>query len=524
MEENKKFVSFVSLGWYCGVAASMEKYGLRSFSSPFDWSFSDFKGVLHFLETDFEDFLQRENLFPAKDRGFRDTKYGIHFPHDLHDDLNKEYDEIVLKYRRRIEHFVQAAKEGVCYIRAIKNKEELQWIVQNQEYIKGVVRKWNSANEIKYLIPTFIDMQEPLPDIKYYVISIDSYRGESVQVLRSLFNSNEEFVSSCVADMNESIYKDNLIFELTKGNQKRDQMIVNLTKEGKEKDQTISELSREAEIKEQTIVEMTETVGIKEKMILELMQESQVKNQTISALAKDAELKAQTVLELTQDCQLKSRKIDKLVSDIEQETMKVEELSRDNQEKGQKISILMEEVKEKENRIIYLDRDTSEKERLLNEMTQKQEETSRQNASNEFKYQMLTKLHSMQYSYRKTPRNIDIYGVDHVGKIFCDSIQKYCEVGCFLDNSAIIAEYNGIPIKTVKDYVALESKKIVVTAPHDFGAISDMLQKVCGVEKENIISIGDFLKEVRADANDVTLSYMGKSRHKSQGWRMKNTK
>ena len=49
--------SFISLGWFCGVASSMSKYGLRSFSSPFDWYFSDFKSVLHFIETDFIDFL-----------------------------------------------------------------------------------------------------------------------------------------------------------------------------------------------------------------------------------------------------------------------------------------------------------------------------------------------------------------------------------------------------------------------------------------------------------------------------------
>ncbi len=43
--EKKIFKSYISLGWYCGTAASMEKHGLRSFAYPFDWVSSlDFGG------------------------------------------------------------------------------------------------------------------------------------------------------------------------------------------------------------------------------------------------------------------------------------------------------------------------------------------------------------------------------------------------------------------------------------------------------------------------------------------------
>ena len=56
----------VSLGWYCGVAASMSRYGFREMSGPFDWMFSDFEGVLHFLETSFEDFLGARRGVPSR--------------------------------------------------------------------------------------------------------------------------------------------------------------------------------------------------------------------------------------------------------------------------------------------------------------------------------------------------------------------------------------------------------------------------------------------------------------------------
>lgn len=52
----------VSLGWYCGIASSMAKNGFRENSGPFDWMFSSLEGVLHFLESSFEDFLDWNHL------------------------------------------------------------------------------------------------------------------------------------------------------------------------------------------------------------------------------------------------------------------------------------------------------------------------------------------------------------------------------------------------------------------------------------------------------------------------------
>lgn len=51
------FENFISLGWFCGTAASMSKYGLRSWFGPFDWYFSNFPGVLSCMENDFIDFF-----------------------------------------------------------------------------------------------------------------------------------------------------------------------------------------------------------------------------------------------------------------------------------------------------------------------------------------------------------------------------------------------------------------------------------------------------------------------------------
>ena len=55
------FGKFVSLGWFCGTAASMSKYGLRSGAGPVDWCFTELEELIHLIDTDFEHFMEKEN-------------------------------------------------------------------------------------------------------------------------------------------------------------------------------------------------------------------------------------------------------------------------------------------------------------------------------------------------------------------------------------------------------------------------------------------------------------------------------
>lgn len=61
-KERDKYENCVSLGWYCGCASSLSKLGLRSVSGPFDWYFSSYRSVLELIETEFVEFMNRENL------------------------------------------------------------------------------------------------------------------------------------------------------------------------------------------------------------------------------------------------------------------------------------------------------------------------------------------------------------------------------------------------------------------------------------------------------------------------------
>ena len=58
----KEYKHFISLGYFCSVALELERIGLRSASSPFDWCISNYKGVMKAIENRFEDFLNYDYL------------------------------------------------------------------------------------------------------------------------------------------------------------------------------------------------------------------------------------------------------------------------------------------------------------------------------------------------------------------------------------------------------------------------------------------------------------------------------
>lgn len=48
---------FIGIGCFCAVTRALQALGVKRYSYPFDWTRSPVEGVIHLLETDFEDFL-----------------------------------------------------------------------------------------------------------------------------------------------------------------------------------------------------------------------------------------------------------------------------------------------------------------------------------------------------------------------------------------------------------------------------------------------------------------------------------
>ena len=148
------FDNYISLGYYCGVAASMSKMGIRCTSGPFDWYISgEFKGVLSCLENDFSDFLCKDNLEVTNaGTSITNTKYLFHMGHEIKNSFEQDYESINEKYMRRIKCFREQIKQRTCFIRVIYNVKELRYILENQAFINDIIKKFNIDNEIIYIV------------------------------------------------------------------------------------------------------------------------------------------------------------------------------------------------------------------------------------------------------------------------------------------------------------------------------------------------------------------------------------
>ncbi len=212
------FDNFISLGWFCGTAASMSKYGIRSRSGPFDWYFNDFIGVLACMENNFVDFLDRRNIEIANDslKEFKDIKYGFHYNHEVNTCFKQDFDYIYNKYMRRIKVFRKMIKQRTCFIRTVRNNDELIYIQNNKSYINKVIRKHNSENEIIYVIS---GKQISCGELEFPFFKVDSiYDGASRKGLRGLFDSNIELQQFCIRNFDENLRYRNLYYDLQKEN------------------------------------------------------------------------------------------------------------------------------------------------------------------------------------------------------------------------------------------------------------------------------------------------------------------
>lgn len=212
------FDNFISLGSWCPTAASMSKYGLRSWSSPFDWlGTPDLKSVLYFLEYDFEDFLLMENLekYPERKTGFIDKKYNISFLHDGEYPVSSaQYDELYKKYQKKIGRFRIEIKKKNCFLRTVTENAELDYIENYADYINKIVKKENKESEIIFLLKSELVLPQKM-EFPYYVMP-GQHSGASWKMLRGWFDGAEEFLAYCGLNFNAVDLLKNVAFDRKK--------------------------------------------------------------------------------------------------------------------------------------------------------------------------------------------------------------------------------------------------------------------------------------------------------------------
>jgi len=144
---------FVSLGAYCAVSRSLQVLGLRKHAYPFDSVRSPIEGVIHCLDSEFEDFLtftqtKQEGQFKV----FTGSHWGGSFWH--HDPTTPESKEQFLRRALRLHGRgdVPDTKPRV-FIRAINSTLELNSVLRLKDALQRVLPRASC-----YLL-LMIDMQ-----------------------------------------------------------------------------------------------------------------------------------------------------------------------------------------------------------------------------------------------------------------------------------------------------------------------------------------------------------------------------
>lgn len=209
------FDNCASLGWFCGTASSLSKLGLRSFSGPFDWYFSnDYSSVISLVENGFQDFMNRENLKPSDVdlQWFMDEKYDFFYLHDNDDrDIwDVAYPKIYEKYKRRADKFLEVISKPTCLFRNVKSNEEIDYINQNYEFINDVFKSYNSENVVTYVL------MHDLKDLDAHCVQFKldiTDRPDKEETMRLMFDHSKELLDYCDSLISEEQRNKNLKFD-----------------------------------------------------------------------------------------------------------------------------------------------------------------------------------------------------------------------------------------------------------------------------------------------------------------------
>lgn len=159
----KQYKHFISLGYFCSVASELERIGLRSTSSPFDWCISNYEGVIDAIENHFENFLNYDYLLQSDTEcgHYFNPKYKIWFFHDFdkYRSLEEQLPSVKDKYLRRIERFYKNIQQPTLFVRYISDEivneygksKELDWIEKNNHHILLLLKSFNEYNDIIYI-------------------------------------------------------------------------------------------------------------------------------------------------------------------------------------------------------------------------------------------------------------------------------------------------------------------------------------------------------------------------------------
>ena len=210
------FKNYISLGWFCGPAASLENLGFRTASGPFDWYISEFRGVIDVIENNFENFLIFENLVKHIDSKyyFEDKKHGFLYNHEsgIEEKQDYKYYMIKKKYQRRCDRFLKNIQEPTCLFRAIKDIDEIAYINENHKEIDKLFKRFNVENKVIYIV-TYEYASMLCKNVEAFTVDHHTLcYEESIR----LFEQSIDLVSFCIKNYDKEQRYKNMIYEKQK--------------------------------------------------------------------------------------------------------------------------------------------------------------------------------------------------------------------------------------------------------------------------------------------------------------------
>jgi hypothetical protein len=145
----------VSLGFFCGVANELKRFGLRKRSFPIDWLITDGETLIELIASRFsgfldKDVLERDNVRPDI---IHNTRCKIMFLHDFpegepiteHLPANRE------KYQRRIDRFYETLGQGALCVRYMADQKECDYWEDNAHRFLALLQQFNDNNEVLFI-------------------------------------------------------------------------------------------------------------------------------------------------------------------------------------------------------------------------------------------------------------------------------------------------------------------------------------------------------------------------------------
>jgi len=121
---------FISLGNWCAVACGLQAIGVKVKAYPFDWCRSPMDGVIHCLETEFQDFLTYTKVEDFQGRpAYHGALWGGSFwHHDLKDEGVRH--DVLRRIQRLLGHGHEVASKPLVFVRGVNSLRELCLIQQ----------------------------------------------------------------------------------------------------------------------------------------------------------------------------------------------------------------------------------------------------------------------------------------------------------------------------------------------------------------------------------------------------------